>query len=164
MYEVEWLKERYHYSELKYSKISSILYFGIIWSIFEKNVFDNNATINQSGAKSSDLAMALNAQDKRKLTLIWNYFVDRYTENGVVKESFQYFRFHDNDRRDLVKRCLSKGAAANYPEKSEAIMRIVFRLRNNLLHGEKDVSNLYGQNNNFKYANKFLILCIEKIS
>ena len=53
MYEVEWLKKRHHYNELRYSKISSILYFGIIWSIFEKNVFDNNTRINQSSDKSS---------------------------------------------------------------------------------------------------------------
>jgi len=62
----------------------------------------------------------------------------------------------------MVIDALKKQKSASYQEKSEAIIRIIFRFRNNLLHGEKDVSKLYEQNNNFKYANKFLMLLVDK--
>ena len=49
-------------------------------------------------------------------------------------------------------------------DKIQSILYIAFRLRNNLYHGEKDVSTLYDQNENFKQINLFLMEVIDKKS
>ncbi|MDQ1340509.1 MAG: hypothetical protein QG567_1666 [Campylobacterota bacterium] len=163
MNEKKWIKSKYYYSELNNSKINSILYFGLIWSIFEDEVCVNNAKISKSKNLSLLLCPSLEHSSKRKITTIWNYFVDRYVDvNGDINHIFQNFKFNLNDDKPFVENALKKRKKVSFEEKIEAILRIVFRLRNNLLHGEKDVLQLYGQNKNFQNANKFLILIIEK--
>ena len=163
MNEKNWIKNKYSYEELNNSKINSILYFGLIWSIFEDEVCENNAQIAKSYLISISLTTDLDVNSKRKITIIWNYFTNRYLdEESNIKQLFSNFKFNQNDDKQMVIDNLKKKKIASYQEKSEAIMRIVFRLRNNLLHGEKDVSRLYGQNENFKNANKFLMLLVDK--
>lgn len=163
MFEKNWIKTKYYYDSLQESKISNILYFGLIWSIFEDEVCNNNAKIDSSRSLSLKLVNALDSTSKTTISKIWNYFTNRYiNEDGSVKEMFTSFKFNQNDDKQFVEYALKKRKNASYEEKSEAILRIVFRLRNNLLHGEKDVSALYSQNENFKNANKFLILFIDK--
>jgi uncharacterized membrane protein YecN with MAPEG domain len=43
-----------------------------------------------------------------------------------------------------------------------AILIIVFRYRNNLFHGEKSIYKLQNQIDNFRNANQFLMLFMEK--
>ncbi|BDY12476.1 hypothetical protein [Hydrogenimonas cancrithermarum] len=163
MNEAKWIMNKYSYQELKSTKIQSILYFGLIWSIFEDEVCRNNAKISDSRILALKLMENITLSVKRKISLIWNYFYERYTyENGDIKEIFINFKFNSNDDKEFVTYALQKRKNASYEEKTEALLRIIFRLRNNLLHGEKDVSKLYEQNNNFKYANKFLMLMVDK--
>jgi len=56
MEEKTWIKRAFHYTELKEVKIKHIMYFGLIWSIFENRVFSRNANIKNS----DDLALKLN--------------------------------------------------------------------------------------------------------
>lgn len=161
--EKNWIKSKFYYSELKSFKINSILYFGLIWSIFEDEVCSNFAKIDNSRSLSLKLVNTLDSKSKANISKIWNYFTDRYiNKNGNVEPIFVNFKFNQNDDKAFVEYALRKKNKASYEEKSEAILRIIFRLRNNLLHGEKDVSQLYRQNDNFKNANKFLILLISK--
>jgi len=46
-------------------------------------------------------------------------------------------------------------------EMIEALLKIAFRLRNNLFHGEKQIEKLYEQNENFKQINLLLMNLIE---
>ena len=54
-----------------------------------------------------------------------------------------------------------EGESSSNQEKMEALLRIAFRLRNNLYHGEKEVSKLYDQNENFKQINRLLMALID---
>jgi len=64
--------------------------------------------------------------------------------------------------KEKVKKILLRGDDATPQEKAEALIKIIFRLRNNLFHGEKDVGKLYEQNESFAYANQFLLNIVEK--
>lgn len=144
MNEKQWIINKYYYSELKDSKIKSILYFGVIWSVFEKEVCNNFAKIENSRNLALKLSSILDPKSKTAISKIWNYFVKRYINtNGNTKQVFTNFKFNQNDDKSFVEYALKKQKNASYEEKIEATLRIVFRLRNNLLHGEKDVSQLY---------------------
>ena len=161
--EKNWIKNKCYYSKLNESKIKHILYFGLIWSIFEDEVYSNSAQINKSSEIAISLSNQLETSSKGKITRIWNYFLNRYVNvDGSIKQSFTNFKFNNNDGKQFVIDTLQKQKTASYQEKAEAIMRIIFRLRNNLLHGQKDVSKLYEQNSNFKNANLFLMLLVDK--
>ena len=70
--------------------------------------------------------------------------------DGETTSTFDSFEFKSGDKKDVVKRILLEGESSSNQEKMEALLRIAFRLRNNLYHGEKEVSKLYDQNENFK--------------
>lgn len=109
MNEKKWIKLKYGYDELNNSKINSILYFGLIWSIFEDKVYGNNAQISGSNSLSLKLCSSLEHSSKRKITTIWNYFVDRYVDaNGNTNDIFQSFKFNPNDDKLFVENALKK--------------------------------------------------------
>ena len=162
--EKKWIINKYNYEEFNNSRIKSILFFGLIWSIFEKEVCNNNAKIFDSRTLSLNLMAQLDTQSKRRISLIWNHFLKRYIDQDThnINNIFENFTFNPNDDKNFVEYALRKQKNASYEEKCEAIIRVIFRLRNNLLHGQKDVTRLYEQNDNFKNSNKFLTILIDK--
>ncbi len=44
----------------------------------------------------------------------------------------------------------------------KALILIIYRYRNNLFHGEKEIASLPNQQENFDYANNFLMTCLEE--
>jgi len=160
-YEMDWIKRHYIYDSLESNKIGSILYFGIIWASFEDEVCRNVANISQSHNLSISFVNSAIPAQKAKLTKIWKYFTARYIESNTTNQIFHDFKFNANDNKPFVQYALLKQNRATYEEKAEAIIRIVFRLRNNLLHGQKNIDLLYGQNDNFKQANILLTMLID---
>jgi hypothetical protein len=99
---------------------------------------------------------------------VFTYFKDRYFPNGVMDEKFQTFKFGRNENNGRIyKEFIQNKLCDSTPsikDKIQSILYIAFRLRNNLYHGEKDVSTLYDQNENFKQINLFLMEVIDKKS
>ena len=83
------------------------------------------------------------------------YFLDRYKSDAWRLDHLcPDGQKHANDRKtieDGIK------ADSNRALQSTAVVRIVYRLRNNLFHGTKGNEGIGDQNNNFVEANKLLI-------
>lgn len=155
--ELEWVKNKYNYLEFDENRIRHILYFGIIWNIFEKECCNNDARICQS----DQIALKLSPITIPLLDDICMYFYTRYIKDGQATRKFVDFKFHSSARKDRVEAILKKNTQSTQVEKIEALLIIVFRLRNNLYHGEKTPDIFYEQDENFKYANQLLMIIID---
>lgn len=148
----QWIKNRYTYTEFDGRKIKNILHFSLIWNIFERACCQCNAQINQSHS----IAENLQHESIPSLDKTWIYFKNRYVENASLTTTFNSFIFKQNNGKETVERILLS-ASPSKKEKIEALLRIIFRLRNNLMHGEKEPQIFYEQDKNFKHANTFLM-------
>lgn len=156
--EIDWLKKYKSYGEFSLAKISSILIFSYIWNLFEKDVCNKNAQIRNVSQYIDPLVYI----DKRSEVIddLWSYFKNRYTDKSNVSDKFESFVFNDDCIKEKVKESLLNNCATT-TEKMETMLRIVFRLRNNLFHGEKDITKLYEQNELFYKANHLLTIVLD---
>jgi hypothetical protein len=103
--------------------------------------------------------------DSNLLNEIFQYFKNRYIENGDANDIFNRFDFGrepaSTTYKNFVKDRLLKEETTNQ-EKLQSLLYIAFRLRNNLFHGSKEVEKLYEQNENFKQINSLLMVIIEQ--
>jgi len=156
--EKEQIRQLFYYPEIDEQQITSILWFPLIWSLFEDKCCGNNARINTHPRELSKYTKDL---DQNLLLKTWKYFHCRYIENEKPTEIFNSFKFKRGDNKELVKTSLIRNKLSPQKQQVEVLLRIFFRLRNNLLHGEKEVETLYRQNESFTCANKFLLNVIE---
>ncbi len=154
MIEKEFIESYLKYPILEYDKIDSILYFSLIWNIFEKKYFNKNAKISQV----KKFIENIDSIDAGIPNDVFNYYKARYIFNSEETYLFKSFEFKSSKYKKITLQLLIE--ADSEKEKLEALMYIAFRLRNNLFHGEKEVDKLYDQNENFKQMNSFLIKLI----
>jgi hypothetical protein len=88
------------------------------------------------------------------------YFRQRYFSEGEFTYHFRDLKFRSGDHRSLVESVL-RGTNQEPPAIVSALLIIVYRLRNNLFHGEKWVGKIYDQKNNFDNANQILMMALE---
>jgi hypothetical protein len=164
MFEKEWFQSNRYYQNLDEKKLSSIFYFTLIWNLFEKELCNTFAHIStHPKAEAEKLHSDI---DKQTLHAVFAYFKHRYiTPDGHTNDLFDSFKFGQNSGdgqpfKEFVRQGLVNSAPSDQ-EQLQALLYIVFRLRNNLYHGIKDVAKLYEQNENFKQANHLLVACLE---
>jgi len=153
-----WLENNRYYPTLDESKLTSIFYFALIWNLFEKNCCGGNAHINRH---AQEIADSYTEKIMEMLPSIWTHFQTRYVQYGKTTSIFDSFEFKPGDKKEKVKEALLANSTSSNQEKVNALLRIAFRLRNNLYHGEKDVSKLYDQNENFKQINRLLMALVD---
>lgn len=89
------------------------------------------------------------------------YFRHRYFRNGDFTPHFAKLNLRKSDMPDLVAAVIS-GANQDVRDGVLTLLLIVWRLRNNLFHGEKWAYWLEGQRDNFDHANAVLIRILER--
>jgi hypothetical protein len=146
---IRWLNTKFgtNYTEEDLAEIKN---FTLLWSIYENLFFNNNFSIRQ--LENEIIRRNIRFRDYEE---IFEYFRNRYIENGNIGPRFQFLNLRHNDREDFV-RLVLLGQIQDDNSKILAIGIIVFRFRNNLFHGLKDVSLLNGQISNFSFANMYL--------
>lgn len=156
--EIDWLKKYKLYGEFDPNRINSILLFSYFWSVFENEICNKSAQIRNVVMYIESLKDIDSKTDD--MDRLWEYFKSRYVNGNVASEKFNDFVFNDDCIKSKVLEELIKD---NSPlkNKMKTILRIVFRLRNNLFHGEKDISQLYEQNELFNNANEFLSILLD---
>jgi len=156
--EIDWLKQYKMYGEFDLKRIESILLFSYIWNLFEREICEKNALIKNV----SQYIELLNNIDSKTddMDRLWKHFQSRYVSGGIATEKFNDFVFNDDCIKSIALTTLTNDNPS-LKDKIETILRIVFRLRNNLFHGEKDVSKLYEQNELFSKANEFLSILLD---
>lgn len=150
----QWLNNKYgtNFSE---DDLKNIKDFSLIWNVFEDNVCGNNFSIQKLQQDLANRNIDANLFENHLI-----YFKNRYTENGTFTNRFQFLYFRPNDRQQLVENVLL-GNDINHNSIILAIAIIVYRFRNNLFHGLKEMQHIDLQNQNFEIANSFLTTLID---
>lgn len=163
MNELEWLKaNRYYPEDIDESKLKNIFYFTLIWNLFEKECCNSDAKINSDPKEIAE--KVYDRIETELLDQVFEYFQNRYVNEGKTNNLFENFKFGKNGNdgkvyKEFVKDKLTEDSEQK--NKVQALLYIAFRLRNNLYHGIKDVSKLYGQNENFRQINVLMMHIID---
>ena len=134
---------------------SEILDFSLLWSFFEGTVLNGHASVQSIRTYVESLANN-GTLESLDFSDYLAYVRDRYFSNGRYSEHFEYLYIERSGNPQEVHQMLQDQSD------SKTILLIgclvvVFRLRNNLFHGEKWRYQLQGQYSNFQYANQLLI-------
>lgn len=132
--------------------------FAVIWNILEKKKMRNHASIE----KVSRFVEKMQNIENINITEIFEYFKKRYTNNTDYLNLFKALRWIDKekDKKDETYRILTLENPID-KDKIKAILYIIFRLRNNLFHGEKSILTIDQQRETFNLVNSFLLDILE---
>ena len=156
----QWLISRAAgFGDLTKDDLDPIMYFSLLWSLFEAEALNNNAS-------SSKICKLVTKWDRAGtlrfagFTESLAYFKNRYFANGALTYYFQGLRLRPGDCPKLVEAVIT-GENTGEANSVIALLVIVYRLRNNLFHGEKWAYALRGQRGNFRHANLVLMKALE---
>ena len=132
--------------------------FALMWNIFENSLCSNSANITrlENLSKTIQLQPELTAQ----IDITLSYFKHRYKTTSGFSEYFQRLNFRGNDKKEHVESVLS-GSDVSDKDKLLALLIIVFRFRNNLFHGLKQIGSLNDQVENLDTANRLLAAVLQ---
>lgn len=145
----EWINQRFGVAFVD-NDIVSVKDFSLYWNVFEDTVCANNFNIQT--AEQSFLLKKFTRADFQNTI---DYFRNRYVTNGNLNNKFPHLHFRANDRQIFVEQVL----LSQLDDTNDIILAstiIIFRFRNNLFHGVKDIRIINFQHDNFATANHFL--------
>jgi len=157
----KWLKEKLPgYAALPSADRDAITIFALLWSLFEARLMKAEANAGQI-AKAVEQWEADGTLGAELYDGELAYFRDRYFQNGEFTFHFENLKLRKSDMPDLITAGV-RGDAASPRERVLTVLLIVWRLRNNLFHGEKWAYELQGQLDNFTHANAVLMRILER--
>jgi hypothetical protein len=152
---LEWLNQHVvAFGALSEEAKAALMEFSFLWSLFEYEVLakQGNVPALRNAAHQWSTADLLNldmfADDLA-------YFRARYYENGEFTYRFPHLHLEKSGNPKIVRDVLS-GQTNQSEDVCVALLIIVFRYRNNFLHGEKWHYGLQEQEQNFARANRIL--------
>jgi len=143
------------FAQLADHERTEILHFALLWSFFEAKVLRTNASSNRILAIVHEWA----AEGKLDAAIFSDelfYFRHRYAVGENAESYLNGLNLRANDNPEMVNAVL-RGQNTDAADSVSAILIIVYRLRNNLFHGNKWEYEIQGQFSNFQYANRALI-------
>lgn len=145
----EWINQRFGVAFAD-DDIVSVKDFSLYWNVFEDIVCTNNFSI-------PTVEQSINARNFNRVEFqnTIDYFRNRYVTNGNLNEKFPHLHFRNNDRQNFVEQVLL-GQLDDTNDIILASVIIIYRYRNNLFHGLKDIRTINFQQDNFATANHFL--------
>ena len=141
-------------SEIGYlgeDKLRSIVMFMLMWSYFEYRFLDKDATVD----KLRDLPQSIHIdieELREELQCEINYFKERYNDEYRMRGLFPNGRNYG--KRDVENFINSDAAESNVV--LSGVLIIIYRLRNNMFHGEKFTNGMEDQEENFDNSVKIL--------
>ena len=161
---IEWLeREVYGFRDLTKADRTAINHFNLLWSFFENRVLANNAS---AGAILEAMQkMSADGQlDLEPLAPALAYFRDRYIEDGEPTYHFEGLLLRGEglrgDKPDLVKAVLLE-ETDDPAEIAAGVLIIVYRFKNNLVHGMKWAYAIQDQRPNFRHATRVLMAVMD---
>lgn len=142
----------HHESEV----LERIKEFTLLWNLVENRLFNKKFVPN-------NFRKHIHFDDfyNNEIDDVFKHFKDRYVDkDGGQTERFKKLKVNKG-LNDFVFNRLSNTTDFSNKEIVEAITIIVYRIRCNLFHGEKEIERLDDQTENFYYANKFMFKLIE---
>jgi len=147
------------YSSLQQEELEAIKNFSLLWSLFEAQLLNTQASANSIETKINSLNQT-SPFDENDFNPYKTYFVDRYTENNQVNNKFTKLHLRTNDKSDFIKDVL-EGRENSINNVVTAMLIIILRYRNNFFHGLKWAYEFNDQLANFQTANSLLMKMIE---
>ncbi|SFD43095.1 hypothetical protein [Algibacter pectinivorans] len=146
---IEWINEKFG-TEFTEEQLINVKDFSLLWNIFENLVCGNRCNVNRLDERLNPIEFQIADFQEN-----FEYFQNRYTENGTTNVRFEHLNFRNGDRKEFVSNVLL-GNENVTSAKVLALTIIVFRFRNNLFHGLKDFMQIDQQEENFRNANQVL--------
>lgn len=150
-----WINNKFGL-QLSEEDLTNVKNFALMWNIYDNLIFQSNFTISNAENEYQNVDF-----EDNELEEIFNYFKNRYIDNGETNHRFDNLNFRPNDRREFVRDVLLENVQ-EARNKALAVTIIIYRFRNNLFHGLKDFRVIDEQNDNFDNANQFLKIVINK--
>lgn len=150
---IDWINQRYGVN-FKEADLTHVKNFSLAWNVFDDVVCNNSCSV-----ASIDASFQTKNFDLKDFQFNLDYFKKRYIDAGATNRRFDNLNFRNADRRALVESVLL-GNAGNVHEIVLALAIIVYRFRNNLFHGLKDIRLIHEQSQNFEQANTFIMTLI----
>jgi hypothetical protein len=135
------------------------MHFALLWSLFEDRVLGNSANADRIGAKVQQWANNDQLEPNSFVDTL-AYLRGRYVVDGELTHHFAHLNLRQNDKPQLVEDVL-RGTIDSTIETVTAILIVVYRYRNNLLHGQKWAYGIKRQLDNFSHANLVLMKALE---
>lgn len=162
--ELEWINNFFDNTiDLQSEGIERVRNFVLLWNLFETFACGKNASIRSIRAAVENIN-ATGAISNEMLTPFVDYFANRYfNDNGTSKDIFEGLKFRGGDdiqAKEDVRLILTRQIVES-KEVLKGLLFILFRFRNNLFHGEKQVVLLDTQISNFTFANRLLANVLE---
>lgn len=150
----DWIVTNLEHPEvLELNTLNSLGTFTLMWAIFEASEGEErNNMLGQITSFSNRLAehAPVNLVDEE-----FSYWKTRYIANGEQTNKFRKLRLSDERQVELLLTTLSS-EQPTFRDKLESCLLIVYRYRNNMFHGMKDVRKLNDQEQNFIMATNLL--------
>lgn len=147
---LNWINTRFGTSFTE-GDLSNIKDFALLWNVFEKIVCNTRCSLPTIEQQIQGLDF-----DLRDFEEHLDYFKNRYVEGEQMNERFGHLRIGNNKYIQLVSNILLE-QDDSVTNSIMALLTIVYRYRNNLFHGNKNVQYLDTQEVNFYHANQVLI-------
>lgn len=157
--ELEWINQFFDNAiDVQNEGIERVRNFVLLWNMFETFGCNKNANIRTIRTAVENINATVHISNEM-LNPFVDYFAGRYfNDNGTNKAIFEGLKFRGGDdiqAKEDVRLILTRQIVES-KEVLKGLLFILFRFRNNLFHGEKQVVLLNTQISNFSYANRLL--------
>ncbi|SFU22048.1 hypothetical protein [Sedimentitalea nanhaiensis] len=154
-----WLGRTHHgYRDLNQSIKAALMYFTVAWSIFEYKALGTHASLDTIEKFVS--TKALNGTSLGDFEEAHEYFRNRYITGGKANASFSHLVGKDTEVATRIQDVLL-GHTSEPSDKLIALLLIVYRLRNNMLHGVKWKWGVDDQHENFEHATSIIMTTLD---
>lgn len=144
--------------DLKPESVDVVSSFTLMWNIFEGAVCDNHAKIPVFERRANKIAQrGLLPPDIEDGVRFWR---QRYVTGAEFNNRFERLEFRSGDCREHVEAVL-RSEKKDPESQLLAVMIIIYRLRNNLFHGLKEIDTLNDQVPNLTMACRVLAAIVK---
>jgi len=148
------------FRELDQRERDAIADFSLLWSLFELRILDNRGSITALYGSVDEWA-SQSSIDENLYAEELQYFRERYLVAAHHKSNFIGLRIDNPKQVKFIQNVLSEKRSSK-SDCLKACLVIVYRYRNNLLHGEKWKHGMEGELSNFHTANSLLMKLLDR--
>lgn len=145
-----WLKSNLHgYADLHPEIKRVMLYFSVAWSLFEHKALGDESV--RQGIDNFLIERIPLDLDLRPFQPAMQHFVGRYVEEGKTNEAFEDLVRGNLDLKEYIRPVLI-GERSRSRTQIQALLFIIYCLRNNMIHGVKWRWGYQNQLNNLDHS------------
>lgn len=153
---LQWLELKVpEFANLSEIEKSAIFDFSILWSFFEGTKLNGKA--NVLTIKSFVNNLDIDSLESLDISEYLTYLRQRYFHNSTFTQRYEALHLERSGNPPEVEQMLRGCSCTQSEVNLKGCLIIIYRLRNNLFHGDKWNYNLVDQETNFSKASKFLM-------